>query len=449
MNVLVRAALTAALVAPVVAAPASAQRYKVDFGLNGGYSWYSAMLGSDELGAEDADVRFNPNWLLGSQLTFWATPKIGIRANMTYTDTDLVIDDGGTGEEIVSNEHINLWSGTGDLLFRFREPNEEWMGMETLPYLALGLGGKWHNPAGDFVTCTDNEEGESQACHPFGVNGNGFALMEQKTLAGLIGLGADFRMSPNMAIRLEVNDRIYKPKLYEADFVSTTAWNLPNGDDNVSKVVHEIGAQIGLHILAGLAAPPVVAVRPAPPEPAPTPPPTPAPPREDAITVCVIDPTVPAGYRMQTATFLHASGDTVVTLNGQRVPLDRAVGTVVVAGGQDWYVSGAPLTVTVGNDSYEYLTYQGARQIDANRLTFLGTVNGLPVYADRDQVADVREQLEEVREARGENDLEDILEQEEDLREAIDAVQIVYAPLQPTGCVFQALQRQQQVRKGK
>lgn len=444
MNVMVRAALTAALIAPVVAAPASAQQYKVDFGLNGGYSWYSAALGDDETGVEDADVRFNANWLLGSQLTFWVTPKIGLRANMTYTDTDLNVAD------VTNHEHINLWSGTGDLMFRFREPNEEWMGAETLPYLALGIGGKWHNPASDPFMCRDNEEGEEQSCHPFTIGTRGFALAEQKTLAGLVGLGADFRVTPNMAIRAEINDRIYKPKIYAVTAPATgNTWTMTAGDDNASKVVHEIGAQIGLHILAGLAAPPVVAVAPAPPPPAPTPAPTPAPPREEAITVCVIDPTVPAGYRMQSATYLVASGDTVVTTNGQRVPLRTAVGNVVVAGGQNWYVSGAPLTVTVGNDNYEYLTYQGARQIDANRLTFLGTVDGMPVYADRDQVADVRDQLADVREARGTGDLEDILDEEDDLREAIDAVQIVYAPLQPTGCVFQALQRQQQVRKGK
>src|SRR5690606_39674632 len=77
MKVLLRVAAVAAFVVPLlVASPASAQHYRVDFGLNGGYSWYSALLGDDQLGGEDADVRFNANWLVGSQLTFWFTPRI-------------------------------------------------------------------------------------------------------------------------------------------------------------------------------------------------------------------------------------------------------------------------------------------------------------------------------------------------------------------------------------
>ncbi len=441
MKVLVRVAAAAALLVPLVASPASAQRYKVDFGLNGGYSWYSAALGDDDTPGEDNDVRFSSGALLGSQLTFWFTPRIGLRANMTYTDTDLQTD------ETTLHDHVNLWSGTGDLMFRFREPNEEWLGSELLPYVALGLGGKWINPAGDWATCSGGEEDNESSCHQFGIGGEQFALEEATSFAGLIGLGADYRVSPNFAVRLELNDRIYKPEIYGVTGAGTS---FTREGENLSKVVHEIGAQVGLHILAGLQAPPVVAVAPAPPPPPPPPAEEPPPPpREESITVCVVDPTAPNGLRMQQATYLVDAGDTVVTVNGQRQPLSSAVGTVVVAGNQPWYVSGAPLTVNVGATDYEYLTYQGAVRIEASRLTYLGTVNGLPVYADRDQVADVADQLADVREARATGDLGDILDEEDDLREAIDALQVVYVPLEATGCVFQPLQRQQQVRKGK
>lgn len=443
MKVLVRVAAAAAMLVPLVASPASAQNYKVDFGLNGGYSWYSAALGADETGAEDTDVRFDAGWLIGSQLGFWFTPRVGLRANMTYADTDLSADDA------LLHDHMNLWTGTADLLFRFRQPNEEWLGSEFLPFIALGLGAKWINPAGDWATCTGGDQDDSSSCHPFTVGTNGFAIEEATSFAGLIGLGGDWRVSPNFALRFEVDDRIYKPEIYEGTFTGPTAFARSTGE-NVSKVVHEISGQIGLHILAGLEAPPVVAVAPAPPPPPPPPTPEPPPaPREESIMVCVVDPTADNGLRMQQATYLVDAGDTVVTVNGQRQPLSSAVGNVVVAGNQPWYVSGAPLTVNVGNTSYEYLTYQGAVRIESDRLTYLGTVNGLPVYADRDQVADVRSQIADARSAQATGDLEDILEQEQDLREAVDALQVVYVPLQPTGCVFQPLQRQQQVRKGK
>lgn len=441
MKVLVRVAAAAAFVVPLlVASPASAQHYRVDFGINGGYSWYSALLGDDQLGGADADVRFSSNWLLGSQLTFWVTPRIGLRANMTYTDTNL------EGDDVTFHDHMNLWTGTGDLMFRFREPNEEWLGSEFLPYVALGLGAKWVNPAGDWATCTGGGEDDS-SCHPFfPTAGQGFAIEEATSFAGLVGLGADWRVSPNFAVRMELNDRIYKPEVYEITGAGTS-FSRSSGD-NVAKTVHEIGGQIGLHILAGLREPPVVAVAPAPPPP-PPPAPEPPPAREDNIMVCVVDPTAPNGLRMQEAIYLVDAGDTVVVVNGQRRPLSTAVGTVVTASNQPWYVSGAPLVIDVGRTNYEYLTYQGAVRIEADRLTYLGTVNGLPVYADRDQVADVRDQLADVRQARATGDLGNILEQEQDLREAIDALQVVYVPLQPTGCVFQPLQRQQQVRKGK
>ncbi|HEU5209604.1 MAG TPA: outer membrane beta-barrel protein [Longimicrobiales bacterium] len=441
MKVLVRVAAAAALMVPLfVASPASAQHYRVDFGLNGGYSWYSALLGDDELGGEDADVRFNANWLLGSQLTFWFTPRIGLRANMTYTDTDLQSDD------VTFHEHVNLWSGTGDLMFRFREPNEEWLGSEFLPYVALGLGAKWINPAGDWATCGGGEDDDS-SCHPFYPTGaGGFALEEATSFAGLVGLGADWRVSPNFAVRLEVNDRIYKPEVYE---ITGAGPAFTRSDENVASTVHEIAGQIGLHILAGLQEPPVVAVAPAPPPPPPPAPEPPPAPREESISVCVVDPTAPNGLRMQEAVYLVDEGDTVVVVNGNRQPLSTSVGTVVTASNQPWYVSGAPLVVDVGATNYEYLTYQGAVRIESDRLTYLGTVNGLPVYADRDQVADVASQLADVRQARASGDLEDILDEEDDLREAVDALQVVYVPLQPTGCVFQPLQRQQQVRKGK
>jgi hypothetical protein len=425
---------------PLVASPASAQRYKVDFGLNGGYSWYSAALGEDETGAANQDVRFDQNWLAGSQLTFWFTPRIGLRANMTYTDNDLLVEDA------VVHDHVNLWSGSGDLMFRFREPNEEWMGSEFLPYLALGVGGKWINPASDWASCSGGNEDEDSSCHPFFIGTQGFAMEEATSLMGLVGLGSDWRLSPNFAVRLEVNDRMYKPEIYEVTGAGTA---FTRSGDNVSKLVHEVSGQIGLHILAGLQAPPVVAVAPAPPPPpAPTPEPPP-PPREESVMVCVVDVTADNGLRMQQATYLVESGDTIVTVNGQRQPLSSAVGTVVVAGNQDWYVRGAPLAVNVGRTDYEFLTYQGARNISADNLTYLGTVNGLPVYADRDQVADIRMDLATARTEAGSAELSTVLSDRANLREAVDALQVVYVPLQPTGCVFQPLQRQQQVRKGK
>jgi opacity protein-like surface antigen len=432
-----RVALTAALLMPVVAAPASAQNWKFDWGVNGGYSWFSSMLGEDETGGEK--ITFEPGWLLGTQLTYWASPRIGIRANGTYSDREFDVGaDEGFG-------HVNLWSATGDLLFRFSTPNEEWMGSEFLPYLALGAGMKFINGAGG-ETCNDGED--DFECHRPLVAAGGtqqFAFGDKNVFMGLVGLGADYRMSPNVALRLEVSDRIYKPHVVAAGASAGAV-----GSENLAKVMHEVAGQIGLHFLMGLQQPEVVAVAPPPPPPPPPPAPEPPPaPTEDAITVCVIDPTAPNGIRMQNAIFVRATGDTVVDVNGTRTPLTQAVGTVQVARTADWYVRGEPLTLTVGRNQMQYLTYQGARQIEADRLTFLGTINGYPVYADRDQVADLNADLAELRTAQNSNDLADILDERADVRGELEDIQYLYVPLEPTGCVFQTVQLLEQVRKGK
>ncbi|HSJ16214.1 MAG TPA: outer membrane beta-barrel protein, partial [Longimicrobiales bacterium] len=424
-----------ALLVPLVAAPASAQSWKFDWGVNGGYSYFTDFLGSDETGTDEG-VTFEPGWLLGTQLTYWASPRIGIRANGTYSDRE--IDPGTEGYG-----HVNLWSASGDLLFRFSTPNEDWMGSEFLPYLALGAGMKFINGAGGLPCVSGDDDYD---CHPLAPTGE-YALGDKNVFMGLVGLGADWRMSPNFALRLEVSDRIYKPHVERVTGLGGGGVTL--ADESSAKVMHEIAGQIGLHLLMGLARPEVVAVAPPPPPPPPPAPEPPPPPREDAITVCVIDPTAPNGIRMQNALFLQASGDTVIVVNGTRTPLRQAVGTVQVARTADWYVRGEPLTLQVGRYQTQYLTYQGARQIEADRLTFLGTINGYPVYADRDQVADVNVQLAELRTSRNSNDLAAILANRNDVRGELEDVKFLYVPLEPTGCVFQTVQMLEQVRKGK
>jgi hypothetical protein len=87
--------------------------------------------------------------------------------------------------------------------------------------------------------------------------------------------------------------------------------------------------------------------------------------------------------------------------------------------------------------------------IDAGQLSYLGLVNGYPVYADRDEVADINSALAELRRADARRDLGNILDERKDLRDELDDVKRLYVPLQATGCVFQTFQMIEQVRKGK
>jgi opacity protein-like surface antigen len=444
-----RIAITTALLVPLVAGPVDAQNYRWDLGVNGGFSWYSKMLDGEDFTTSGFEkARFEAGPLLGAQLGVWFTPRIGLRANFAYADrpVEVTFEDELDLDEADAIEHVNLWSGSGDLLFRFAEPNMDWAGTEFLPYVALGLGGKWINPAGDGVLCADEDDTDPDpTCQPFTAGTTTFQLDKSTSMMGLLGLGADIRVSPNFAVRLELNDRIYKP---DVRLVS----GIPTDDDDEfeGKTVHEIGAQLGLHLLMGLARPEVVSVVPQPlPEPEPPPVYTPPAPREEAITVCVVDPTSSTGIRTQNAVFLPERGDTMVIVNGERTLLRNSIGHVMVARDADWYIRGQPLVMNVGNNRVEYLTYQGARHIEADRLSYLGTINGYPVYADRDEVADIIVPIQTLRAERPGTDLGTLLVNRRDLRDRVEDVRFLYVPLEPTGCVFQTVQVMEQVRKGR
>ena len=81
-----------------------------------------------------------------------------MRANFAYTDTDLqqVV---ASGTNTLLHGDINLWNGTGDILFGMKAPHATWWGPEFLPYLALGFGMKWVNPAGNDATLTNSKDG--------------------------------------------------------------------------------------------------------------------------------------------------------------------------------------------------------------------------------------------------------------------------------------------------
>jgi hypothetical protein len=443
MKLASKAVLLGALLLPMAAAPASAQSWKWDLSLGGGYAWYRAFLDSDNAPlADGSEVKFGSSPFFGGQLTFWPSSRFGLRINGTYADTDV---EQKFGDDVVGDidsgtllESVNLWSGTADLLFRFARPDDEYDGLEILPYGALGLGLKWMNGADDLETCVDTEENESFNCNTFTVNTQRFALAESNNLMGLIGLGADWRFSRGFALRTEIGDRIWDARVHPLGVGNTTT------DTDISDDIHELYGQVGLTFLFGVARPAVVAVAPPPPAPAPTPVPEV---RRESISVCVIDPTAPGGIRMQTATLIEGR-DTVVTVGGSDRPFRESVGNVMVASNADWYVRGQPLSMTVGTQNVEFATYGSARTVEASDISFLGTVNGVPVYADKDEVADVIGELNDLNRAQRGTDLGKILGEHKDLREELEDVKVLYVPLYSTGCVFQGVQRQEEVRKG-
>jgi len=443
----------AALAAVASSVPAQAQSWRADLGVNGGGSVYTSMLSSDNFTAGDA-VKFKPNWLIGAQLGFWFTPRIGLRANGTYTDTPLK-----SGSEVLFDD-VNLWSLTGDLLFRFKEPAATFTRTEFLPYLALGAGAKWINPAGEgFVASAaggTNRTGVPFVCGtailpaggahcagPAVGNGANFFLTKSTRFMGLVGLGGDLRLARNFAVRLEIGDRLYKPQIWPVvavttglgpgGFIASPTTVALSSTENQARLVHELYGQVGLQLLLGLAGPPPAAATAPPAQPPPPPPPAPT---TVTSTVCVVSPTSPTGLVMDTVTIDTATNDTTVMVNGQRVPLATAFTGVPVAARAPWYVQGRPLTIGVGRNQLVYVSFGAARNMDTGDLTVIGTVNGLPVYANRADVATltIPSPAAEIATTPA-------------LLTGLRRVPVLYVPLSPYGCTFQPLQLQEAVRK--
>ncbi|MGD8279064.1 MAG: hypothetical protein PVH00_13595, partial [Gemmatimonadota bacterium] len=401
-------------------------------------------------GFTGGSAKFSTGWLLGSQLTVWPTARLGIRGNFNYSDRSLKADD-----ELFSS--VNLWSLSGVLLFRLRTPNETWQGPETLPYIALGLGAKRIAPSGNNWVCYDNVHFEYWTCAPYDRSAAGatFALGERaQQIMPLIGVGADFRLAPHWAVRVELNDRIYKPQTQAITgrIGATNVFVAPDYQENLSKIEHELSLQVGMHVLlfmrgGAAAAPPPPPPPPPPSREPPTPtPPTPPPPRVDDITVCVLDPAASGGMRTQSAQFRYASGDTVVVSGGNTVPLRQAVGSVQTARNADWFVQGTPFIMTMGRFREEFVTFGRPATVPCNSLAYVGMVNGYPVYVSPNDIAAYRADLDAaVRAANG--DLSAALAGNDSLREQFDAIRTIHVPMDVVGPVLQALNRQEQVRK--
>jgi len=469
MQFLNRAALALAFALPLSAVPVAAQHYKWDFTILGGYSWLNGNIldraDFDFIDGEiiDGDLDrenfgLGSGGTVGTQLGYWFNRRFGLRLNGAYTASDISRTRLFFNDPVIIDplfrpfDHdVNVWNLTGDLMVRFNTPRTRWDGFEFLPFLAVGLGATWLNPAGNEF----NVVNEFPIVDPFdplldGDIGDGIdaiplrcstiilarcAVLEKNTsFTGLIGLGMDLRFSPKFGARLEFGDRIWGVSVKEVAFDPDFPFIFREIGD-LGKTVNQLYLTIGGSFLFGLQYPPARAVVAPPPRPAPPPPST------EEITVCIVDPMYAQGLRTITATRNLSTGDTTVVKNGDRMPLSQLVANVPVASNSSWYISGAPLEIGMAPNKIQYVSVGGARHIEAGELAYIGTVNSIPVFADRLTLAPGLANL-------GPNtDLNQLTTASPDARKALETVAVIYVPLQPTGCVFQALQKQQEIRK--
>ena len=170
----------------------------------------------------------------------------------------------------------------------------------------------------------------------------------------------------------------------------------------------------------------------------------PAPACGDAVSACVIGPTAPTGFRQTGTIDLPTTGGTVVVVNGQRVPLRGVVGAAQT--GYAALTASQPLRSVVQEREIQLLTCGTGQVIQPDRRPFLGTVDGVPVYADQDAVQDIMEELQEARSAGQTHDPKPILEARGNLRDTLEEIEALCVPLQPAARDFRPVMRVGMVR---
>ena len=99
MRAFFKASIFALALAPFFTISASAQAYRWDATLNGGYALRTSSVSFDndfflddplfDRNLFDAgSLHFNNSWQGGAQLGYWFNRRVGLRANMTYSAAD-------------------------------------------------------------------------------------------------------------------------------------------------------------------------------------------------------------------------------------------------------------------------------------------------------------------------------------------------------------------------
>jgi hypothetical protein len=172
----------------------------------------------------------------------------------------------------------------------------------------------------------------------------------------------------------------------------------------------------------------------------------PGPVREEAASVCVIDPAAPTGCRQMSTIDLPATGDAVVVVHRQRIPLRDVVGAAQT--GYALLTAGQPPRIPARGDEVQLPTCDAGQVPEPDRLACLGTVDRIPVYAGQNAVQDITGELQEARSAGQTHDLEASREARDDLRGTFKEIEVLY-PLPPAACCFQPVMSVEMVRAGR
>jgi hypothetical protein len=425
-----RFTLSAALLALAVV-PVQAQTGWGALGINA--SWMNPA--HHGRGAQ-TDIGFDETVGVGGNLDFWFgdSRRWGLGLQGSYSgwdewDTDFGGDFG---------HPVRLGLYDASLQFRLASVDND---TRILPWISAGVGGVTTNPDNDpdsgfptNLSICSNGGGSTCAFVP----GDVFLTTDAQTqLAAVGGVGIDYFFTPSVAMRLQAKDYWTDRSPYR----SLSTGEFQDGG-------HNLQFNGGLAFYWGgrqVAEPGFVREEPVivTPPPQPAPPPPPPPPAEEMISMCVVNPQ---GFQIQTVQAIRTLNDNKVYVmqNGQRVAFEMAhpATAPIYVRNATWYMSDQPLVVNLETDPkvavadrnrIELVLFGSPAQRSGSDLTFVGTINGTPVYASQTDVAPFQARLQ--TQLATTTDLSTILRADAQLARDFGAVKSYYVAVEPN-CVF-------------
>ena len=444
----------AALLAAATAAPTQAQTQSWGFGLHTG--WFNSGSLGELKSNDDMDLKLKSGWTGGAGLEWWfGSRRVGLRFDGNYSKQPY---------RLVSGEHEGTWitnttagSGTtitplddlgrvdalfvdASLMLHLLKPTVD---NHFAPFVSVGGGfARW------------NHEGKMDMSVPEADTYiQGDAQAEPVLNASL---GADFFLTPNVALRAELKDYWNRESPYT---FATSASDHQQGSN------HQV-ASLGLQFMFGgerVSEPGFISVAPEP-EPAPAPvvveaPAPPPAPTTETVGMCVVDET--GRLQMVDATRHLSDNQIYVTKDGQDVLFTTAYPATEphYIKGAPWYVAARPLVLNLdkhdmGGDvddelddaaeklpanRVEFVNFGATQPLPMGEVLFIGSIDGTPLYATRSDIGDMLPDLES--RLRVTTDLDKVLDDEAFATRFANEIQTFYTVVEPgsANCVFQPM----------
>jgi hypothetical protein len=466
MKQVLRSLTLAAVIAGALAAPAAAQQRAWGFGIHGSYLRPGQLA---EAEPSDNDLKLDNGWSIGGGLEGWfGSRRWGLRLDGAYTNEPYVmtfgendLNDGDdlldpNEQEVLNNLDVTTWFADADLMLRLLRPEVD---RRFAPFVSVGTGlVHWrHNLNGDADFDGDGDSDEDDVGDVTFAPADAFLESGNHTEWALTGgIGTDIFFNETVALRLEAKDY----------WTSDSPWLVLSDMDRDHEGGHNVMWRAGLQFNFGGARveePGFVETPPPPPPPAPAPAPEPEPATE-RVTMCVVG----TDGRLQTvdATRYIDSRQIVVSRNGEEVAFSTVhpVSEPLYIRSANWYVTSRPFIIDMDADltdtgddldvdvvpenRIELVTFGTRAPLAASEMTFVGTIDGTPVYARTSDLGGLRVDLD--RELAITSDLGDILDDEDEFTDRfVNEVETLYMVVEPgeDDCVFQPVSSTRVVRR--